>query len=153
MSEKNNSANGLAGLFYKDSKLQPAGFVAAIALFLVCAWGIRQYVNLDSKGSSANCYGADCQPSVTIGGRVSGAGYNSAMSYGTLYVKYGDLIELTWMGNAVDRCEAVGKWTKFRGTYMPPTLYPGKISASQDFSVKCRRGRTEVMSTLSVVVQ
>lgn len=147
-----SSNQGIKGLFYKNSKLQPAGLIALLAIFVVGAWAIRQYIDIDSKGSSANCYGTNCQPTVTIGGRIAGGGYGTGISYGTMYVDSGSVIDLTWFGENVDRCEAIDRWTRFRGTYMEPTLYPQKITQSQNFGVKCQKGRAKVEAYFSVIV-
>jgi hypothetical protein len=153
---KKDSSRGIAGMFYKNSKLQPAGLVLILVLFVAIAWFVRQQVELDAISSDASCYGYDsyCDPWVSIGGRNVNPGYgDNGIYYGVMTVPYGSIIELTWDGGNVNRCEAVGRWTNFKGTYMPPTVFPQKLTASRDFAVKCKAGRETVTAKLSVIVE
>lgn len=141
------------GVFANNPKLKPAVLVAAIALFIVGAFAVRQYLDVDATGSSANCYGYNCESYVMVGGRLANGSKDSDITYGTLYVKSGSAIELTWSGINVDRCEAIGRWTRFKGTYMAPTAYPFAITQSQSFGVKCKKGRQTFEGYFSVVVE
>lgn len=129
MENNTNSKN----IFAKYPALKPIAGVALIAVLFLGVQSIRG--RLSNQYSDASCYGYQCQPSVSIGGRVVTKGYNNGeFSYGTLNVKRGSTIELTWFGANVDSCSA--DWSKFTGTYMGPTVF-GAITANQDFTVNC----------------
>lgn len=139
-----NNTNG--NIFAKYPALKAvAGVAAIVALFI----GVQ---NFRDKGlqSDASCYGYNCQPSIILGGRAVSTGYGSnPFSYGTLNVRSGSTIELTWSGANVDRCQA--DWTSFAGTYMQPTVY-GRVNRNQNFEVTCFKGRQKVKTNLLVKV-
>ena len=140
------------GIFAKHPALKVVGGIAAFALIVGGAMGIREALgpNLDLTGSSASCYGYNCSSSVLLSGRVVNKGYGSQpFSSGVLRVAQGSVIELTWSGSNVDRCTA--DWTRFKGTYMPPTQYQGRFIRPQEMTVTCFKGRNRVYSSLTII--
>lgn len=148
-------ANPLLGLLDKHPLIKPVIGILVLVLFVGVAFVLRsQSENVQPNYSSADCYGTDCTPSVTIGGRTIPYGYDRAFTYGTLYIRRGQSIELTWFGNNVDTCKAVNGWTNFTGVYLPPTLYERRLKDSDTISVKCYRGKREVIAgSLNVIVE
>ncbi len=142
-----------ASLLEKHPGLKSLAGVAGVAIFLLAAIAIRNnYLEgLQGTGADASCYGYNCEPNVVIGGRSFNYGYNNdPFSYGTLNIRRGSMVELTWYGTNVDRCSA--KWTDFNGTYYPPTVQSQPITRPQKFTVTCTKGRHKVSSTLNVRV-
>lgn len=143
------------GIFGKYPALKPVVGALALVLFVATAFVLRDRANnVQPSYSSADCYGVDCTASVSLGGRAIPYGYDSQFSYGTLYVRAGESIELTWFGDNVDTCKADKGWTSFKGIYLPPTLLERKLPRSQTLSVSCYQGkRVVVTGSLNVVVE
>lgn len=148
-----DASTGGQGLFQKNPGLKTLVGVAGIAVFLLAAIALRNnyFDKLEGTGADA-CYGYDCKPTVVLGGRTFGTGYDTSFSYGTLTIRRGQPIELTWHGTNVDKC--VADWTDFNGTYYPPTYYETRITTSQTFSVLCTNNdqRATVRGSLNVQV-
>lgn len=138
---------------WKNSKYFLPG-LASLAAVVVIGGAAMLHNNLQYSPSSASCYGYGCQSSVTIGARVQGYGYSSPpFSYGTLTITAGQMIELTWNAQNVDRCYATEKWTGFQGLYYPPTLFPNPIQQSRTFGVTClKANRVVATSTININV-
>ncbi len=146
--------NVFSNLFKKGQKFQPIHAVLLVVLFIAGAFAIRQYIELNYSQSDASCYGYQCYPVASIGGRIAGGGYNNGeIYYGILNVHAGDMIELTWEGQNVTDCRAIGNWTNYRGTFMPLTVFPKRLFQSRTFGVRCKKGRQTVEAYLSVNVE
>ncbi len=130
MENNTNSTN----IFEKYPALKALGGIALIAVLFVGVQALRDAGRLGGQRSQAGCYGYNCQPTLVVGGRAITGGYGGPFSYGTLSIRAGSPIELTWYATNVDYCRA--DWTQFTGTYMPPTYY-GPVRRSQKFPVTC----------------
>lgn len=130
----------------KYRKYMVPGIALAVAVALVGgAWILRN--NIRSLGTQAGCYGYNCEPSVSLGGRVTGFRNGAPLSYGILRVVPGSNIELSWTAENVDRCIAENNWTDFTGIYYPPTPQSEAITRSQVFKVNCYKNRRIVASS------
>lgn len=144
---ENNTSNNV---FAKYPALKAVGGVALVAVLFLGVQSLRDSGRLGGNQSDASCYGYNCQPSISLGGRVVTSGYKSGpFSYGTLNIRSGEIIELTWNGVNVDRCSA--DWTQFAGTQMPPTVY-GRVNKSKNFEVTCFKGNHRYKTNLKVKV-
>lgn len=146
---ENNTEN--ANVFTKYPALKMVAGVAVVVALFLGVQELRDSGRLSGVFSDASCYGYNCQPFVVLGGRAVTGGYQpNPISYGTLTVRSGTPIELTWSGSDVDRCKA--DWTRYTGTYLAPTVVSGAVTRSQVFEVTCFKGRQKVKSNLRVRV-
>lgn len=152
--DQQNEGNAETGGLQKHRKFLLPGLAILAAIAVIFGIDTAQRnskIALRTTDTQAGCYGYSCQPYVNLGGRVSTVKYGSSLSYGTLYVKKGAKIELSWIGENIDFCKA--EWTKENGTYLPPTRINEPINKDKQFTVGCyRKGSSTVYSTLNVVV-
>lgn len=124
--------------------------IAALLALYFAVTALRNSGRLGGNQSDASCYGYNCQPSISLGGRVVTTGYRpGSFSYGTLNIRSGEIVELTWSGVNVDRCAA--DWTQFTGTEMIPTVY-GRVNKTKKFEVTCYKGNHRYKTSLKVKV-